>query len=404
MMTLAVIFIGVSFYNAAFSHDEASNTSHTYYTIFFLFFVLSMTGVLLSAHLALLWVFIEATTLSSAYLIYYHKHGSSLEAAWKYVFICSIGIAMAFIGIILLTIGMGIVNSLFFDDLYRNAPLINSFWLKIAFVFILAGFGTKAGLAPVHAWLPDAHSEAPSPVSAMLSGTLLNTAVLGIIRVYKLMELSGTASYARVLMLVMGFLSVFVCAVYISRTKNYKRMLAYSSIENMGIVMIGISLGGIGVFAAFLHIVAHSLTKAGFFLTSGNIVSFYNSKLIKDVKFLYRKDKFSAWLWIFSFVGISGLPPFPLFISEFLIVKAFFDKGWILPAVIFLLLLTVILYGMGNNVLKMCFGRDNGEKEAKRLNPFQYIPQTAFFVILLIIGLLLPEPVRKMLQSAAALI
>lgn len=155
LLILAVLYFGISIYNIDFlRHSNASKQSHTYYTIFFLLFVLSMAGVLLSTHLALMWVFIEATTLTSSYLIYFNKTNSSLEAAWKYIFICSIGISLAFVGIILLSLGMGSINSLFFEDLYNNAKSINPFWLKLAFIFILVGLGTKAGLAPVHALAP----------------------------------------------------------------------------------------------------------------------------------------------------------------------------------------------------------------------------------------------------------
>ena len=223
-----------------------------YYTIFTLFF-LSMTGAILSSHLGLTWVFVEATTLTSAYLIMQHKTQNSLEATWKYVFLCSIGISLAFVGIILLLIGCDGVNSLAYSDLYSHATAINPFWLKLSFIFILIGFGTKVGLAPVHSWLPDAHAEAPSPVSAMLSATLLNSAFLVILRYYKLMELAGVQDTAKVLLLTMGFLSIFVTAVYVYKIANYKRMLAYSSIENMGIIAIGTALGGVAVFAAALH-------------------------------------------------------------------------------------------------------------------------------------------------------
>lgn len=166
MLILAVLYFCISIYNTGYlKRSKAPQKSHTYYAIFFLLFVFSMTCVILSTHLGLLWVFVEATTLTSSYLIYFNRTGESLEAAWKYIFICSIGISLAFVGIIFLSLGMGSINSLFFNDLYQNAKQIDPFWLKLSFIFILVGFGTKAGLAPMHAWLPDAHSEAPSPVS-----------------------------------------------------------------------------------------------------------------------------------------------------------------------------------------------------------------------------------------------
>ena len=291
-----------------------------YNTIFTLFF-LSMTGAIMSSHLGLTWVFVEATTLTSAYLIMQHKTQNSLEATWKYVFLCSIGISLAFVGIILLLIGCDGVNSLAYTDLYTHADKINPFWLKLSFIFILIGFGTKVGLAPVHSWLPDAHAEAPSPVSAMLSATLLNSAFLVILRFYKLMVLAGASHTAKVLLLAMGFLSIFITAVYVYKIANYKRMLAYSSIENMGIIAIGTALGGAAVFAAAMHLVAHSLIKASFFLTSGNVLKIYKTKEVAEVKGIIEQDKFTGWLWVICAMLIVAIPPSPIFISEFIMIK-----------------------------------------------------------------------------------
>jgi hydrogenase-4 component F len=221
------------------------------------------------------------------------------------------------------------------------------------------------------------------------------------------MELTGNAHFARILMLAMGFLSIFVCAVYISRTNNYKRMLAYSSIENMGIVMIGAALGGIGLFAALLHILAHAFIKASFFLTSGNVLTLYGSRLIGDVHGLYRRDKKTAWLWLLSFTGITGMPPFPLFISEFLIVKAFFDKGLIFPMAVFALLICIILYGISSKVLGMCFGQEApaaAPASEVKLGFMRYLPQAVFLSAMLIIGLVFPESLVKIIREAASLL
>lgn len=350
------------------------------YNLIFILFFISMTGAILSTHLGLTWVFVEATTLTSAYLILTNKNKNSLEAAWKYVFLCSIGISLAFIGIILLLMGSGEINSLFFEDLYKNASLIDKFWLKLSFVFILIGFGTKVGLAPVHSWLPDAHAEAPSPVSAMLSATLLNSAFLVIFKYYKLMELSGIAQTAKTMLMAFGLLSLFVSAVYIYRIGNYKRMLAYSSIENMGIISIGIALGGIGIFASILHLAAHSLIKASFFMTSGNILHLYNSKEIQDVKNLIQKDKTTGILWLLCAILIAGIPPSPIFISEFLIAKQFLMNGQHILLVLFLLLLTIIFYGIMNAVIKMLFEKEENSV-SKKFSLNKYIPQICLILI-----------------------
>ena len=183
-------------------------------------FIISMAGAILSNNLGLMWVFVEATTLTSAYLIIHHKNKNSLEAAWKYTFICSIGISLAFVGIILLLLATGNLNTLNIQVLYENAALVNPFWLKLAFVFIVIGFGTKVGLAPVHSWLPDAHAEAPSAISAMLSAALLNSAFLVILRVFKLMELAGVAQTAKTMLILMGLLSIFVASIFIFKIGN----------------------------------------------------------------------------------------------------------------------------------------------------------------------------------------
>ena len=236
LAVMSLVFLAVAVYNNGHLRNvDADVRKVRHYTYMVLLFVLSMTGAVLSTNLGVTWVFIEATTLASAYLIYFRKTKHSVEAAWKYVFICSIGIALAFVGIILLTIATGSLNSLYYVDLYKNAALFNPFWLKLSFVFILFGIGTKMGLAPVHFWLPDAHAEAPSPISALLSASLLNSAFLMILAVFGLMISAGCSSYARLMLLVMGFLSLFVTAVFVYHINNYKRMLAYSSIENMGI-------------------------------------------------------------------------------------------------------------------------------------------------------------------------
>ncbi|HOD13198.1 MAG TPA: proton-conducting transporter membrane subunit [Spirochaetota bacterium] len=405
LLVLAAVYFGVAIFNIDFLRkNEAPAKSQALFTANLLVFIASMTGVILSTHLALLWVFVEATTLSSSYLIFFSRSEASLEATWKYLFICSIGIAIAFVGIIFLSMGLTNSDSLFFDDLYKGAKEINPFWLKIAFPFMLAGFGTKVGFAPMHAWLPDAHSESPSPVSALLSGTLLNAALLGIMRVNKIMTLAGMKWYAENLLLVIGFTSIFISAVYIISIKNYKRMLAYSSIENMGIIAICLGVGGAGLFAAMLHLAAHSLTKAAFFLTSGNILHRFKSKHINSVRGLLKTDPLTGWLWMLCFAGIVGIPPFPIFLSEFLVAKTMIDIGMIAQLVLFLLLLTINMAGIGKAVLRMSFGEGDTNMASHRTGILSYLPQMAFIALLLAMGVTLPPFVQTLFQKAAALL
>ena len=395
LLVMSVVFLAVSIYNIGYLKTEKSLTRKLrHYTYMVLFFVFSMTGAILSSNLGIAWVFIEGTTLASAYLIYFHKTKHSIEAAWKYVFICSIGIALAFVGIILLTIATGDVNTLFYVELFKNAASFNHFWLKLSFVFILFGIGTKMGLAPVHFWLPDAHAAAPSPISALLSATLLNSAFLMILNVFRIMVIAGCDSYARIMLLVMGFISLFVTAVFVYHINNYKRMLAYSSIENMGILAIGTALGGIGALAAIVHMVGHSLIKASFFLTSGNILERYGTKKIKSVTGLLKTDRTTGWLWVASFLGIAAFPPSILFISEFLIVKTMFLKNYNVLCVLFLLLLTIVLYGIGKAVIKMAFLSNKEENEQQVLKDkfswTMYAPQIVMLVLAFILGVYMP--------------
>lgn len=372
-----------------------------YNLMFFLFFI-SMVGAILSNHLGLTWVFVEATTLTSAYLILQNKTELSLEATWKYIFLCSIGISLAFVGIILLLIGSNTVNSLFYNNLYANATVIEPFWLKLSYAFILVGFGTKVGLAPVHFWLPDAHAEAPSPVSAMLSATLLNSAFLVILRYTRLMDLAGLPNYSKTSLLTMGFLSIFITAIYVFKIGNYKRMLAYSSIENMGIMAIGIAAGGVGVFAAIFHLIAHSLIKSSFFMTAGNILHIFKTKEVLNVQGLIKTDAKTGWLWVCCGLLILGIPPSPIFFSKFLIIKQLFiDKHFILAG-LFLSLITIVAYGIIRAVIKMSFSPKDLSKSVDevKMSIRNYLPQMSLLLLALILGLYIPNWLYHLIEEA----
>ena len=389
LLILSLVFLMVAFYNNGYVKTfEYPDAKIGHYSFMIMVFVLSMTGTILSSNLGIAWIFVEATTLSSAYLIYFNKTKHSIEAAWKYVFICSIGIALAFVGIIFLNIAQGDLNTLDFAQLYKNASAFNPFWLKMSFVFMLFGFGTKMGLAPMHFWLPDAHSQAPSPISALLSATLLNSAFLVIVRVFKILDIAQCDVWARAMLLICGFISLFVTAVFVYHIKNYKRMLAYSSIENMGILAIGTALGGAALYAVILHLIGHSLAKASFFLTSGNVLELYETKRIKSVHALMEADKKTGWLWVFSFLAICAFPTSVLFISEFLMIKTMLVEGHYVLCALFVLLLTIILWGIGKVIINMTFSKlseDKApviEKNRKKLCFSMFAPQ---FIMLLIV-------------------
>lgn len=414
LLVLSFVFLMVTIYNNGYSKHlpsfgvKVADKKICLYWFMILTFVWAMTGTILSTDLGAAWVFVEATTLSSAYLIFFNRTKSAIEAAWKYVFICSIGIALAFVGIVFLNISTGNINSLNYAVLYKNAASFDPAWLKLAFVFMVFGFGAKMGLAPIHFWLPDAHSEAPSPISALLSATLLNSAFLVIVRVFKIMTLSNNASYARIILMLMGFLSLFVTAVFVYHIKNYKRMLAYSSIENMGILAIGTALGGAAYYAVILHLIGHSLAKGAFFLTSGNILELFDTKRIKSINGLIKADGKTGWLWVISFLAICAFPTSVLFISEFLMIKTMIMQKHYVLCALFALLLTIVLYGIGRVVVKMAFGEESKDKEKiveenrHKVTISMYVPQIIMLLLVFALGVYIPPILNNVIKLAVA--
>jgi hydrogenase-4 component F len=383
------------------------NAPEATFTACLLLFLAAMTLVTVSQSFVLLWVGIEATTLASAPLIYFHRHHRSLEAAWKYLLICSVGIALALLGNFFLAVaasgGRGAPVPLVLPDLLRAAGTLDVAWLKAAFLLFLVGYGTKMGLAPLHAWLPDAHSEAPSLVSALLSGALLNCALLGIVRAQQVCAAAGQAAFGQELLVGFGLLSMAVAAVFIAGQADYKRMLAYSSVEHMGILTLGIGLGGGGTFGGMLHAVNHSLTKAALFLVAGNILAEYRSKSTADVRGVLRVLPVSGMLWVAGFLAITGTPPFGSFLSELTILKAALDQGRTGVAVAYLALLGVIFVGMATAVLGMAQGapRDARGVRGRREPLLSVVPAGALIAVVLLLGVYVPPVVHSVIAEAA---
>jgi hydrogenase-4 component F len=310
-----------------------------YYFLFFLFFG-AMMFALNASSLPLMWVAIELTTLVSAPLIAYHRNKGSLEAMWKYLLICSIGIAFALFGTMLVL---------------HSQTTGNVRWFMAGFAFILAGYGTKTGLAPFHTWLPDAHSEAPSPVSALLSGALLNCSFFAIVR-FREIAPADAAPFCDSAMLTLGILSVAVAAIFMVRQTDYKRLLAYSSVEHMGLITILYSLSSksnIAAIALLAHIVTHSATKTLLFLTAGNILLAFKTRAISIVQGLGTSMKGHAILWLTGIVFICGMPPSILFLTELALV--FTAPVWI--SIVILILLFIVFTAMMKVALSMTMGK-----------------------------------------------
>jgi hydrogenase-4 component F len=384
-----------------------ANAPEAVFTGCALLFLAAMVLVTVSQHFGFLWVAVEATTLASAPLIYFHRHHRSLEAAWKYLLICSVGIALALLGTFFLAVSSaqagGEAMPLLLGDLARHAREFHAPWLKAAFLLLLVGYGTKMGLAPLHTWLPDAHSESPSVVSALLSGAVLNCAFLAILRAFQVCAAAGLAEFAQGLLTGFGLLSMAVAAVFIFNQNDYKRMLAYSSVEHMGILALGVGLGGAATFGAMLHAINHSLTKAMLFLLAGNILAAYRTKISANVRGVGRVLPVTGALWIAGFLAITGSPPFGVFLSEFTILKGALEQHHGYIAAAYLALLAVIFTGMATPVLRMAQGEpaSGPQGRAGREAWLSIVPALALGAAVLLLGLWIPQGLTDTLQEAA---
>ena len=372
-----------------------------------LIFLATMTLVIMARHIGLMWVAVEATTLASAPLIHFHRHHRSLEAAWKYLVICSVGIAIALLGNFFLVVAAGPagerISAMTLPQLMEHARDLDPKWLKASFLLLLVGYGTKMGLAPLHTWLPDAHSEAPSVVSALLSGALLNCAFVAILRIHGVCAAAGLAEFSKGLFVLFGIVSMAVAAVFIVGQSDYKRMLAYSSVEHMGIAMLGVGWGGIAGFGALLHVVNHSLAKAMLFLLSGNILGAYRTKSAGQVTGILRLLPASGVLWLAGFFAITGSPPFGLFVSELTILKGALDGRHFVLAGVYLALLLTVFVGMAMVFLRMAHGTRPGalgDGAPAREWLSSVIPPAVLGLAALFLGLYVPKGLTGAIDEA----
>lgn len=404
---ISLLFFVVSIYSWGYFHHERERVkegvSH-FFTPCMLFFLTTMTLTTMTDHLGILWVAIEGTTLASAPLIYYHHHERALEATWKYLLICSVGIALALLGLFFVAAASGGKGTdLDVTSLMARGKFLEPRWLRIGFILIMVGFGTKMGLAPMHGWLPDAHSEAPSPVSALLSGALLNCAFLGILRFYQVCLAAQLADFTSRIFIAFGLVSIFIAAAFLLKQRDYKKMFAYSSIEHMGILTLGLGVGA--GFGSLLHVVNHSLTKALLFLTAGQILVAYRTKVTTEVHGLIRMLPPTGLLLAIGSLAILGAPPFAPFISEFFIFKVGWSHRWIIPMILYLLALGVIFVGMSRTVFGMIQGEGRPLPPEGKEPSWPMILAPALLVIpVFLFGVYLPSSVEQLLTTAAHLI
>jgi hydrogenase-4 component F len=389
------------------AHGRLSDGRLRLYHSMYQLFMATMLTALTTNNMGLMWVAMEAATLSTVLLVTLYRTPASLEAGWKYFILCGVGIAQALFGTILLyfaaerVLGAQGVGALLWTHLNAIKGELEPAVLGLAFVFLLVGYGTKVGLAPLHNWLPDAHAEGPTPISAVLSGLLLNVAMYAVVRCKILVEGSLHSSLPGRMLMGFGLLSVVLAAFFLWRQRDVKRLFAYSSVEHMGVIAFAFGMGGpVANFAALLHMTVHSLTKSAIFYAVGHAAQKSGTQLIDGIRGLVVTSPTIGWALMLGTLAILGLPPFGVFASEFLILtSAMQQQPWATP--LLLLALGVAFAAVFSRVQSMVFG----ETSLKRLpHPPALLPVFAHLALVLMLGLYIPPYLADWYRSAAALI
>jgi hydrogenase-4 component F len=379
------------------------------FVIFSNLFTFAMLAAVVLNNVGLMWVAIEATTIVSAVLIPLRLSKSSVEASWKYLLIGSVGIALAFVGTVLAYCDIAqragaTTQALNWTVLVTVAPHLHPDLMRLAFVFLLVGYGTKAGLAPMHTWLPDAHSEAPAPLSAMMSGVLLAVALYAIMRWKAVVDLAIGASFTNDLLIALGLFSLVIGAFSLVAQRNYKRMLAYSSIEHTGLTCLGLAFGPLGVFAALLHLVNHSLVKSTMFLLSGRLHQRYGTTELSAVSGLLGTMPWTGALFAAGMLAAIGLPPFGVFISEFALLRAGFATGHRLLTAVMLALLVLVFVSLLAHLNRMLYGTPAAGIRRGEDHVGALISLTLCLAVVVALGLVVPAPFWRLLAMGAAVV
>jgi hydrogenase-4 component F len=416
---LATIFLGLigivgfltGFYSISYiRHDIAQGaltpTRHKIYYGFFSLFLFTMLLAVTANNIVMMWVAIEATTLGSAFLVGIYGKRASLEAAWKYLIICSVGVAFGLYGTVLTFSNASAEllepqHAVLWTTIFAHAHSLDPTLVKIAFVFVLIGFGTKAGIFPMHAWLPDAHSEAPSPVS----GVLLKCAIFVIIRYYMITVKAIGPDFPQHLLLGLGILSIAVSAFIIPVQHDFKRKLAYHSVEHVGLIVFGLGIGGpLGIGAALLHTINHSFTKALLFCGSGNVLIKYGTRDLRSVKGILRVAPVSGLLIMAGALALAGMPPFNVFVSEFLVFFAGLNAGYYWLILACALFFTITVAALIDIVAGSVLGKCPETMPKGDLGWPILAPMGILLILILVMGIAIPRPVSQLVQNATSII
>ncbi len=387
-------------------HGRIGHKRIRFYHSMFQLFIFAMLLALLTNNVGVLWIAMELATLSTVLLVSLYRTPTAIEAAWKYFILCGVGIAQALFGTVLLyfaaekVLGEG-GEALLWTNLSQVSDKLEPTVLSLAFVFLMVGYGTKVGLVPLHNWLPDAHSEGPTPISAVLSGLLLNIALYALVRCKVLVDGATGTHRAGYIMMGFGLLSILVASFSLLRQKDIKRMFAYSSIEHMGIATFAFGLGGpIATFGALLHMLVHSLTKSSIFFTVGHASQMHSTQEMSRIRGLIKGNPLVGWGLMLGVMAIVGMPPFGVFTSEFLILTATIKDAPLLTP-FFLIGLAVAFAALFRRVQPMVSGSaPSSQQSLKAAN----LPVILHMILVLILGIYMPDFLSKWFHTAVELL
>jgi len=409
LAVLSIIAVPAIFHSHIYLNDQPAPAQHR--AIYYASIVLLITAIgaaYLANHIAVTWIFTEITTLSASALIYHHRNKLALEGVWKYVFICAISITFVFIGILFLSLSLEHAGSddLSFKNLVINSSRLNPFWLRLAFLFIFTGFTAKLGLVPMFTAGIDAKDKAPAPSAALLSSVLMNLGFVGIFRFYIVVANTSLHHWANLVIGIAAFLSVFVATVYMLKVKNIKRMFAYSGIEHMGLVMLGIAAGGVGYYAAILHIVLHAFVKSSLFFQYTQLYRVFQNKSIYHVGNYFKYNTTGAMVILLGFISATAMPPSGLFVSEFMIFRSLFEAHQIWLLIVVLLLLTMIIWAFGKNIFKILFIPPVGfdDSHVPVISPWESTSQFILLALAVYLGLNPPADFVQLINESIMLL
>lgn len=400
-LLLVVVAVFVFIHSESYLKRDDLVNYRSYFALLMLL-TTAITGVYFANNIAITWILLETTTLCAAGILYYRRSEATLEATWKYLFVCSTGIAIAYLGILLLCAAAA-NSSLNYNDLRLIIAEGNPLYLKAAFLLVLTGFSCKMEIFPLYTIGVDANFAAPAPASALLSTGLVNAGFLAIFRVYKLFAHTEVFGWVKNVMLIIGVLSLVVGALFLRRTNNYKRFLSYSTVENMGIVAIGLGVGGAGVWAALFHIVCHTLIKSSLFLQIAIVRQVYNGYRINRIGDYININKVGAIALIVGMVAILAFPPSPLFISELMIMAEALAAGTWWLIVVMVLLLCIVIFTICHRIIKLCYQPNQDTLHLSNVDRRLSYSALLLLVAALVLGLWQPEILTNIIDQIVTL-